>query len=72
MDSDGRKEIDLISGGKGYLLQMGKVIEVEWKNENGKIVPVKNGEVVPFVQGKTWVNVVPTNPGLTKYVFHSM
>jgi hypothetical protein len=60
----GHKEIDLLSGGNGYLLQMGKVIEVEWKNQDGIIVPVKNGEVVPLIQGKTWVNVVPTNPGL--------
>ena len=60
----GHKKIDLKSGGSGYLLQMGKVMEVEWKNDNGIIVPVRNGEVVPFVQGKTWVNVIPTNPGL--------
>ena len=68
MIHDGRKDIDLKSGGKGYLLQMGKVNEVEWKNDNGRIVPVKNGEEVPFVQGKTWVNVVPTNPGLQNSV----
>lgn len=64
IDAVAHKEIDLESGGSGYLLQKGKVMEVEWKNDNGVIVPVKNGEVVPFVQGKTWVNVVPTNPGL--------
>ncbi|SDN20315.1 DUF3048 domain-containing protein [Bacillus sp. OK048] len=64
----GHKKIDLKSGGSGYLLQMGKVIEVEWKNDNGLIVPVRNGEVVPFVQGKTWVNVIPTNPGLQSSV----
>ncbi|HEY2420765.1 MAG TPA: DUF3048 domain-containing protein [Neobacillus sp.] len=68
VDSTGHKQIDLKSGGKGYLLQMGKVNEVEWKNENGRIVPIKNGEIVPFVQGHTWVNVVPTNPGLQKMV----
>jgi hypothetical protein len=68
VDSGGHKKIDLKSGGKGYLVQMGKVNEVDWKNEDGKIVPVKNGEVVPFVQGHTWVNVVPTNPGLQKMV----
>lgn len=68
VDSGGHRSIDLESGGRGYLLQMGKVNEVEWKNENGRIVPVKNGKVVPFVQGKTWVNVVPTNPGLGKSV----
>jgi Protein of unknown function (DUF3048) N-terminal domain/Protein of unknown function (DUF3048) C-terminal domain len=64
IDDVGHKEIDLESGGSGYLLQKGKVMEVEWKNDNGLILPVRNGEVVPFVQGKTWVNVVPANPGL--------
>jgi hypothetical protein len=68
IDNVGRKEIDLESGGSGYLLQKGKVMDVEWKNDNGLIVPVRNGEVVPFVQGKTWVNVVPTNPGLQSSV----
>jgi hypothetical protein len=68
IDDAAHKEIDLESGGSGYLLQKGKVIEVEWKNENGLIVPVRNGEVVPFVPGKTWVNVVPTNPGLQSSV----
>lgn len=71
MDSKGRRNIDLESGGRAYLLQKGKVNEVEWKNVNGRIVPFKNGEEIPFVQGKTWVNVVPTNPGLQKLVsFH--
>lgn len=68
IDKKGRRTVDLQSGGKGYLLQMGKVNEVEWKNVNGRIVPIKNGKEVPFVQGKTWVNVVPTNPGLSKSV----
>ncbi|WHZ03466.1 DUF3048 domain-containing protein [Neobacillus sp. YX16] len=67
-DEVGHKSIDLESGGNGYLFQMGKVMEVEWKNDNGLIVPVRNGEVVPFVQGKTWVSVVPTNPGLQSSV----
>ena len=71
IDADGHKEIDLESGGKGYLLQKGKVNEVEWKNKSGQIVPIKNGEVVPLVQGKTWVNVVPTKPGLQN-MFHLM
>ncbi|MBI0580292.1 DUF3048 domain-containing protein [Neobacillus cucumis] len=68
IDKKGRRTIDFQSGGKGYLVQMGKVHEVEWKNENGRIVPMKNGEEVPFVQGKTWVNVVPTDPGMQKSV----
>lgn len=68
IDSVGRRDIDLESGGKGYLLEKGKVMEVDWKNKDGLIVPVKDGEEVPLVQGRTWVNVVPTNPGLQKSV----
>ncbi|MEH7073004.1 DUF3048 domain-containing protein [Neobacillus drentensis] len=68
IDSYGRREIDFKSGGKAYLLQKGKVNQVEWKNKNGEIVPVKNGEEIPLVPGKTWINVVPTNPGLQKTV----
>ncbi|MEH7093660.1 DUF3048 domain-containing protein [Neobacillus vireti] len=64
IDSYGRRDIDFETGGKAYLLQMGKVNEVEWANKNGRIVPMKNGEEIPFVQGKTWVNVVPAAPGL--------
>ncbi|MFJ5717323.1 DUF3048 domain-containing protein [Neobacillus sp. NPDC093127] len=68
IDSVGRRDIDFKSGGKAYLLQMGKVNEVEWANKDGQIVAVKDGKEVPFVPGKTWVNVVPTNPGLEKSV----
>ena len=68
IDSYGRREIDLESGGKAYLLQKGKVNQVEWKNKNGEIVPVTNGAEIPLVPGKTWINVVPTNPGLQKIV----
>ncbi|MGX6444646.1 DUF3048 domain-containing protein [Neobacillus sp. K501] len=67
-DEVGHKNIDLESGGRAYLVQKGKVMEVQWKNDNGRIVPVKDGVVVPFVPGKTWVNVVPTKPGMQSSV----
>jgi hypothetical protein len=67
-DSVGHRSIDLLSGGKAYLLQKGKMNEVEWAFRNDRIVPMKNGEEIPFVEGHTWVNVVPTNPGLDKAV----
>ncbi|GHI01242.1 DUF3048 domain-containing protein [Neobacillus kokaensis] len=68
IDSYGRRDVDLTSGGKGYLLQKGRVNVVNWENRNGLIVPVKDGIEVKMVPGKTWVNVVPTNPGLQKSV----
>lgn len=61
-DDVGRRHIDIESGGKGYLLQRGKVQHVEWENQAGRITPVKNGEVVPFVPGQTWISFVQTVP----------
>ncbi|MDM5336271.1 DUF3048 domain-containing protein [Fictibacillus enclensis] len=64
IDSYGRRAIDLTSGGKGLLLQQGKVREVTWKNKNGRIIPSGTG----FVPGKTWINIIPTQPRISKSV----
>ncbi|MED0659777.1 DUF3048 domain-containing protein [Bacillus smithii] len=58
IDSKGRREIDLTSGGKAYWIQRGVCREVEWRNENGRILPYENGHSLPFVPGKTWINIV--------------
>ncbi|MBM6616248.1 DUF3048 domain-containing protein [Bacillus suaedaesalsae] len=60
IDDAGRNDIDLTSGGKAYLLQKGKMKEVEWKNDDGRILPYVNGEAVKLVPGRTWINIVPT------------
>jgi hypothetical protein len=65
----GLRDIDLLSGGKAYLLQKGQKVEVEWRNVDGRILPYANGEAVGFVPGKTWINVVPEDPGLEQLVF---
>lgn len=67
-DGEGRREIDLTSGGNGYLVRQGVIQEIEWENQDGQLIPTKDGQVVPFVQGKTWVNVIPTDPGLQSSV----
>jgi Protein of unknown function (DUF3048) N-terminal domain/Protein of unknown function (DUF3048) C-terminal domain len=59
VDEAGRRDIDLTSGGKGYLFQKGIVREVEWKNVDGRILPYENGIPIGFVPGKTWINIVP-------------
>lgn len=59
IDSEGRRSIDLQSGGQALLLQQGKMQRVNWENQNGMIVPVKNGEVLGLLPGKTWIHVVP-------------
>lgn len=68
IDSEGRREIDLTSGGNGYLIQQGIAQTIEWENIDGQLIPTKDGQVVPFVQGKTWVNIIPTDPGIQSSV----
>ncbi|RDW18969.1 DUF3048 domain-containing protein [Oceanobacillus chungangensis] len=68
IDDAGRRSIDLKSGGNAYLLQKGKLQRVKWENRDGRIVPVLNNQLVGFVPGKTWINVVPTNPGIQQSV----
>src|SRR5699024_8582884 len=48
IDDAGRRKVDMKSGGNAYLLMKGKVQHVEWKNEDGRIIPVKDGKPVPF------------------------
>lgn len=68
IDAQNRRYIDLESGGNAYLIQKGVVQYLEWENQDGRIIPVKDGEVVEFAPGQTWINVIPTNPGIDQSV----
>lgn len=68
IDNAGRRSINLTSGGRGYLLQKGKWKEVDWENVDGKILPVLDGKKAGLVPGRTWINVIPSNPGLEQTV----
>lgn len=59
IDDVGRRAIDITSGGEGLLIQNGVYQVVQWQNVDGQILPVKNGEPLGFLKGKTWINVVP-------------
>ncbi|MGF2614365.1 DUF3048 domain-containing protein [Rossellomorea vietnamensis] len=65
VDDAGRRDIDLTSGGNAYLLQKGKLLKVEWENQDGRIVPAGDAGLLP---GKTWINIIPDNPGLDKFI----
>jgi hypothetical protein len=60
IDDYGRRGIDITSRGKAILLQNGLKQEVEWENRDGRIIPVKNGEIMKFIPGRTWINIVPS------------
>lgn len=68
IDDAGRREVDLDSGGRAYLLQKGQWTEVEWQNVDGKLLPFANGQEVGLVPGKTWINIIPSSQGLEKAV----
>ncbi|MBN8194609.1 DUF3048 domain-containing protein [Bacillus sp. NTK074B] len=65
VDDAGRRDIDFESGGDAYLIQEGKLREVQWKNVNGRILPYENDKPVSLLKGSTWINVIPRSPGLT-------
>lgn len=71
LDQAGRRSVDLHSGGKGYLFQQGKVQEVTWQLVDGLIRPFVDGQEAAFVPGKTWVNIIPDQPGLEEKVSYS-
>ena len=65
IDDAGRREVDLESGGNAYLLQKGKLQKIQWANRDGRIIPIRDGEEVGLAPGKTWINVIPEDPGLS-------
>ncbi len=64
VDDAGRRDIDLESGGDAYLIQKGKLREVEWKNVDGRILPYDNDKPISLQKGSTWINIIPSSPGL--------
>ncbi|PFA68470.1 lipoprotein YerB [Bacillus sp. AFS015802] len=65
VDDKGRRDIDLESGGNAYLIQEGKLRKLQWKNVDGRILPYENNQPVSLRKGSTWINVIPSSPGLT-------
>ncbi len=68
IDAQGRQQLDLLSGGKGYLFQAGVMKEIEWQKIDGFLVPMENGLPALMVPGKSWVHLVPTKPGIEQMV----
>lgn len=69
LDSEGRRAVDVVGPGDGYLFQQGKARKVKWKRSGGVIrvyTDASYAEELPLLPGNTWINIVPTVPGLTK------
>jgi hypothetical protein len=59
LDKAGRRGVDVYGPGKGYLIQQGKMQEITWERKQGAIRAYKDGQEVPLLPGKTWVQIVP-------------
>ncbi|MGM9928331.1 MAG: DUF3048 domain-containing protein [Bacillus sp. (in: firmicutes)] len=64
IDNEGRRDIDFSEGGSAYLLQKGKWNRIQWQFVDKVFIFMKDGMEIEFVPGKTWINIIPTNPGL--------
>lgn len=71
IDAEGRQSIDLESGGAALLFQKGGVREIEWMSQDGMLIPTADGERVGLVPGKTWIHIVPMNPGMGQSVSYT-
>jgi hypothetical protein len=68
IDADGRQSIDIESGGKALLFQGGGVLEAEWSNLEGMLVPTSGEEPIGLLPGKTWIHIVPAKPGIEETI----
>lgn len=71
IDNVGRQSVDIETGGKAMLFQAGMMREIEWKNIDGILTPIEDGEPAKLVPGKTWVHIIPTNSGLSSSVTYT-
>ncbi|WP_139492204.1 DUF3048 domain-containing protein [Brevibacillus dissolubilis] len=71
LDNEGRRHVDVVGPGDGYLFQQGKVRPVKWKRSGGVIRAYEDEALtkeLPLLPGNTWVNIVPDHPGLASAV----
>lgn len=71
LDKEGRRQVDVVGPGDGYLFQQGKARKVKWKRSGGVIRAYANADLteeLPLLPGNTWINIVPDMPGLASAV----
>ncbi|MFS0577492.1 DUF3048 domain-containing protein [Sporosarcina sp. 179-K 3D1 HS] len=71
IDNIGRQAIDIDSGGRALLFHAGIVKEIEWKNEDGFLLPIDNGLSAKLIPGKSWIHIVASNPGMATSVTYT-
>lgn len=70
IDSDGRRDVQLSSGSKGYLFQDGRVTTMDWKYQRGVIQPMDGRKPLTYTKGNTIVHVVPKETGIDRALMY--
>jgi hypothetical protein len=60
LDYKGRRSVDVLGPGTGYLLQGGKIVAVTWKSVDGHMRVYDGDKELTMLPGKTWIQVMPT------------
>ncbi len=67
-DTEGRLNVDLISGGDGWYACGGKIIPIRWSKADRSsqfIYTAADGSPVQFGRGASYVNIIPTKNDIT-------
>ncbi len=59
LDSAGRRSVDVIGPGEGYIIQQGQLRDITWESKGGIIRTFIDDKEVELLPGKTWIHVVP-------------
>ncbi|MDG5473599.1 DUF3048 domain-containing protein [Jeotgalibacillus sp. ET6] len=68
VDDQGRLDIDLSTGGNAHLFTKGEYFKMEWKEEDGRVVPYYKGEPAPLTPGLSWIHIIPEEKGFEELV----
>jgi len=68
IDSEGRREIDLVGKGEGLFISLGEMKPIQWEKENRRALTRfydMDGKEIFLNPGVTWIEVVPKNFQIT-------
>lgn len=68
VDSEGRRDIDLVGSGKGYYITNGAYVPITWEKADRRAPTyyyLEDGKEVELNPGKTWIQVIPTGSEVT-------
>lgn len=70
LDSEGRRDIKLVGGGKGYLFQRNKSQPIEWRRDGvaDRFHLYQEGQEVGLFPGKTHYLIVPDKPSFEEHL----